>query len=88
VNKTGNYLITLLVGKDYAFNVNKRGYLFYSDNYSLKDKSPDSTYEKNIPLQPIEVNASIVLKKRNGLIKKLCFIFLYRSSTANSNSFR
>jgi outer membrane protein OmpA-like peptidoglycan-associated protein/tetratricopeptide (TPR) repeat protein len=58
----GSYLITLPVGKDYAFNVDRRGYLFYSDNYSLKDKSPDSTYEKNIPLQPIEVNASIVLK--------------------------
>ena len=61
-DETGNYLITLPVGKDYAFNVNRRGYLFYSDNYSLKDKSPDSIYEKNIPLQPIEVNASIVLK--------------------------
>jgi outer membrane protein OmpA-like peptidoglycan-associated protein/tetratricopeptide (TPR) repeat protein len=61
-DETGNYLITLPVGKDYAFNVNRRGYLFYSDNYSLKDKSPDSTYEKNIALQPIEVNASIVLK--------------------------
>jgi outer membrane protein OmpA-like peptidoglycan-associated protein len=61
-DELGNYLITLPVGKDYAFNVNRRGYLFYSGNYSLKDKSPDSTYEKNIPLQPIEVNATIVLK--------------------------
>lgn len=61
-DETGNYLITLPVGKDYAFNVNRQGYLFYSDNYSLKDKSPDSTYEKDIPLQPIEVNAAIVLK--------------------------
>ncbi len=61
-DETGNYLITLPVGKDYAFNVNRKGYLFYSDNYSLKDKSPDSTYNKNIPLQPIEVNAAIVLK--------------------------
>jgi outer membrane protein OmpA-like peptidoglycan-associated protein len=61
-DETGNYLVTLPVGKDYAFNVNRRGYLFYSDNFSLKDKSPDSTYDKNIPLQPIEVNASIVLK--------------------------
>lgn len=61
-DETGNYLITLPVGKDYAFNVNRKGYLFYSDNYSLKDKSPDSTYLKNIPLQPIEVNAAVVLK--------------------------
>jgi outer membrane protein OmpA-like peptidoglycan-associated protein/tetratricopeptide (TPR) repeat protein len=60
-DEQGNYLITLPVGKNYAFNVNRKGYLFYSDNYSLTNKSPDSTYEKNIPLQPIEANASIVL---------------------------
>ncbi|MFL5789776.1 MAG: OmpA family protein [Flavisolibacter sp.] len=61
-DETGNYLITLPVGKDYALNVNRKGYLFYSENYSLKDKAPDSTYEKNIPLQPIEINASVILK--------------------------
>jgi outer membrane protein OmpA-like peptidoglycan-associated protein len=61
-DEVGNYLITLPVGKDYAFSVNRKGYLFYSDNFSLKSKVPDSTYEKNIPLQPIEANAAIVLK--------------------------
>ena len=61
-DEQGNYLITLPVGKDYAFNVNRKGYLFYSDNYSLSVKSSDSVYQKNIPLQPIEVNASIVLR--------------------------
>ncbi|MES1214592.1 MAG: OmpA family protein [Bacteroidota bacterium] len=57
----GNYLITLPVGKDYAFNVNRKGYLFYSDNFPLSKNASDSTYEKNIPLQPIEANAEIVL---------------------------
>ncbi|MER3497885.1 MAG: flagellar motor protein MotB [Chitinophagaceae bacterium] len=57
----GNYLVTLPVGKDYAFNVNRKGYLFYSDNFLLAKKNPDSTYEKNIALQPIELNASVVL---------------------------
>jgi len=61
-DEQGNYFITLPVGKDYVFNVNRKGYLFYSDNFLLSQRSPDSTYEKNIPLQPIEVNASIVLK--------------------------
>lgn len=60
-DETGNYLITLPVGKDYAFNVNRKGYLFYSDNFSLTQSSPDSIYEKNIGLQPIEVNASVIL---------------------------
>src|SRR4030095_13964585 len=57
----GNYMVTLPVGYDYAFNVNHAGYLFYSDNFLLTKKVPDSTYEKNIALQPIEVGASIVL---------------------------
>jgi outer membrane protein OmpA-like peptidoglycan-associated protein len=61
-DETGNYLITLPVGKDYAFNVNRKGYLFYSDNYSLKNKAADSTYQKDIPLQPIEVEAAVVLR--------------------------
>lgn len=60
-DETGNYLVTLPVGKDYAFNVGRKGYLFYSDNFLLSLHSPDSTYEKNIGLQPIEVNASVVL---------------------------
>jgi outer membrane protein OmpA-like peptidoglycan-associated protein/tetratricopeptide (TPR) repeat protein len=61
-DEKGNYLITLPIGKDYAFNVARKGYLFYSDNFFLSNKAPDSTYEKNIPLQPIELNASVVLK--------------------------
>ena len=34
-DEQGNYLITLPVGKDYVFNVNRKGYLFYSDNFFL-----------------------------------------------------
>ncbi len=60
-DEEGKYLVTLPVGKDYAFNVNRKGYLFYSDNFSLRQHQPDSSYEKNIPLQPLEVNAMIVL---------------------------
>jgi outer membrane protein OmpA-like peptidoglycan-associated protein/tetratricopeptide (TPR) repeat protein len=60
-NEEGYYVITLPVGRDYAFNVNRKGYLFYSDNYLLSKEAPDSTYEKNIVLQPIEVDASVTL---------------------------
>ena len=58
----GNYFLTVPVGRDYAFNVNRRGYLFFSDNFLMTTHSPDSIYEKNIALQPIEANASVVLK--------------------------
>ena len=61
-DETGNYLTTLPLGKDYAFNVNRKGYLFFSENFMLTHGSADSTYQMDIPLQPIEANASIILK--------------------------
>jgi outer membrane protein OmpA-like peptidoglycan-associated protein len=61
-DEEGNYLITLPVGKNYAFNVNRKGYLFYSENFMLQQKENDIVYNINIALTPIEVNASIVLK--------------------------
>ena len=61
-DETGNYLLTLPIGKDYAFNVNRKGYLFFSENFPLSQKQPDSTYNVDIPLQPLEANASVILK--------------------------
>jgi outer membrane protein OmpA-like peptidoglycan-associated protein len=61
-DEDGNYLTTLPVGKDYAFNVNRKGYLFFSENYNLNDRKIDSVFTANIPLQPIETGAAIVLK--------------------------
>ncbi|MBL7702672.1 MAG: OmpA family protein [Ferruginibacter sp.] len=61
-DEDGNYLATLPVGKDYAFNVNRKGYLFYSDNFSLSKNNIDSVFRVDIPLQPIEKGATIVLK--------------------------
>jgi len=61
-DEEGNYLTTLPVGKDYAFNVNRKGYLFFSENYDLSSNTIDSVFTADIPLQPIEAGASIVLK--------------------------
>ncbi|MEO5998251.1 MAG: OmpA family protein [Chitinophagaceae bacterium] len=61
-DETGNYLITLPTGRDYAFNVKRKGYLFFSENFPLSQKSPDSIYNIEIPMQPLEANALIVLK--------------------------
>jgi outer membrane protein OmpA-like peptidoglycan-associated protein/tetratricopeptide (TPR) repeat protein len=61
-DETGHYFITLPVGKDYTFTVNRKGYLFFSEMFPLGKNAPDSTYDKDIPLRPIELNASLVLK--------------------------
>jgi outer membrane protein OmpA-like peptidoglycan-associated protein/tetratricopeptide (TPR) repeat protein len=61
-DEDGNYLITLPVGKDYAFNVHRKGYLFYSQNYNMKNISSDSVFNVDIPLEPIEANAKVILK--------------------------
>ena len=61
-DETGNYLITLPKGKDYAFNVQRKGYLFFSENFPLSGEQGDTAYNIDIPLQPIEANAVLVLK--------------------------
>lgn len=61
-DEDGHYLITLPVGKEYAFSVHRKGYLFYSAHFDFTQKAPDSAYEVDIPLQPLETGASIVLK--------------------------
>lgn len=61
-DEEGNYLTTLPLGKEYAFNVNRKGYLFFSENYNLHDNKIDSVFTADIPLQPIEPGAAVVLK--------------------------
>ena len=61
-DEDGNYLTTLPVGANYLFNVNRKGYLFYSDNFSLNNNPSDSVYIKDIALQPIIAGAAIILK--------------------------
>jgi outer membrane protein OmpA-like peptidoglycan-associated protein len=60
-DEEGNFLTTLPIGKDYAFEVNRKGYLFFSQNYDLSNQQ-DSVFNTDIPLQPLEAGASIVLK--------------------------
>jgi outer membrane protein OmpA-like peptidoglycan-associated protein len=60
---TGEFFLTLSPHRDYIINVSKDGYLFYSDAF-LSQKNFDrlKPFIKNIPLLPIEVGSSIVLK--------------------------
>jgi len=61
-DETGNYLVTLPLGKNYEFTVSRKGYLYYSDRIYLENGNEDSNYTKDIPLEPILVNASLELK--------------------------
>lgn len=60
---TGEFLVCIPANTDYALNVSKKGYLFYSDHFSLQNVyEQDEPYFKDIPLQPIKVGQSIILK--------------------------
>lgn len=61
-DEDGEFLVTLPVGKDYAFTVKRKGYLFFSANYDVSKTLPDETFTARIGLQPIEINASVILK--------------------------
>ncbi len=63
-NSAGEFLVTLTSNHNYLVNVSKPGFLFYSDNFSLKDKEADynKPYQLEIPLQPIDTGYTIELK--------------------------
>lgn len=59
----GEFLMCLPLGTDYAFNVSKNGYLFYSENFSLTNaRSADDPFIVNIELKPLEVGNSTILR--------------------------
>ncbi|MEA3443126.1 MAG: OmpA family protein, partial [Bacteroidota bacterium] len=59
----GQYLVCLPVDQNYAFNVSKDGYLFHSENFSLKNlEDPSKPFLIDIGLKKIEAGISVVLK--------------------------
>lgn len=58
----GNYLTTLPKGRDYAFNVISKGSLFYSSQFNTKENTNEKGKTLDIPLQPIQVGANMILK--------------------------
>ena len=60
---TGEFFLILPSERNYALNVSKDGYLFYSDNFSLTGTNSKKTpFIKNIPLKPIRIGEAVVLK--------------------------
>jgi outer membrane protein OmpA-like peptidoglycan-associated protein len=60
---TGEFLVSIPVDRNYLLNISKKSYLFFSDNFSLKDSfNVNKPFLKDVPLQPLVVGNSIVLK--------------------------
>ena len=62
-NFDGSFLICLPPNINYALNVSKEGYLFYSENFSLKNENSNTKpFLINIALQAIKQGNSTILK--------------------------
>lgn len=61
-NNDGSFLICIPEGKDYALNVNKKGYLFYSDNFTMTHGDFSQPFLKDVPLKPIKAGETVVMR--------------------------
>jgi len=61
--ESGEFLVCIPANHDYALNVSKEGYLFYSDNFSLKGVFEiTNPFLKDVALKPIKIGETIILK--------------------------
>lgn len=60
--KTGEFLIPITVGRDYALNAEEEGYLFYSENFQLKESISNEPYIMSVPMMKVEVGSELVLR--------------------------
>lgn len=61
--RTGEFLLCIPTNQNYMLNVEKRGYLFYSDNFALKGiYHLEKPFLKDIPLDAVKIGKSIVLR--------------------------
>ena len=59
----GEFLMCLPLGKAYAFNVSRKGYLFYSENFALKQvRNAENPFLLDIELNAIEIGNVAVLR--------------------------
>jgi outer membrane protein OmpA-like peptidoglycan-associated protein/tetratricopeptide (TPR) repeat protein len=76
----GEFLMCLPLGKEYAFNISKEGYLFYSANFKLKEVTDIiDPYILEIKLKKIKIGGSVVL--RNVFFNTGSFELLPESKT-------
>jgi flagellar motor protein MotB len=60
---TGEFLVPLVTGGDYALNVSREGYLFYSDHFSMSNFAHQTDpFLKDVPLHPISAGEKTILR--------------------------
>ncbi len=59
---TGEYLVSLPIDKEYALNASYDGYLFFSENFLLTEGNANEPFNKDVPMQKIELVQPVVLK--------------------------
>jgi outer membrane protein OmpA-like peptidoglycan-associated protein len=59
---SGEFLVVLPSGRDYALNVSKDGYMFHSENFTLTTPKNFEPYKKDVPLVPFKEGGTVVLK--------------------------
>ncbi|MEN9963121.1 MAG: hypothetical protein RL582_216, partial [Bacteroidota bacterium] len=77
-DEEGNFIMPLPVDGEYAVNVNRKGYLFYSSSWETGKESDSDSIQWSIPLSPIEKGATLVLKN---------IFFEKNAATLNPSSF-
>ncbi|NOY36659.1 MAG: OmpA family protein [Chlorobi bacterium] len=59
----GSFLVCIPTDHNYALNVSKEGYLFFSDHFPLKGMhAVDHPFIKDVPMNPIRVGESTILR--------------------------
>lgn len=59
----GSFLVCIPTNHNYALNVWKEGYLFYSEHFPLKGMNTvDRPYVKDVPMKPIKVGEYTILR--------------------------
>lgn len=61
-NRMGNYFSVLPGNADYGLNIQKKGFLVYSKNFSLSDENVRKAYVLNVKLIPIAVDQKVKLE--------------------------
>lgn len=60
--RTGEFLVCLPSGRDYALNASAQGFLFHSQNYNVATSTSGKPHELTVALSPIKAGETIALR--------------------------